>query len=165
MVKPDSREETQIEDLEAFEEWEETEGRAQAEVAPGENDADCLDAVEMPETPRTRDQGPGTGGEDLAPGEQLSHEEPAEKRSSAAEELAESLVQIAPDVPVPLVVVMGKKTVTLEELLTLRIGEVIELGRPPSETVDVVVSGRLIARGELVDIDGQLGVRILKMVR
>lgn len=83
----------------------------------------------------------------------------------AAQELADSLIELAPDVPVNLVAVIGKTTTNVGDLLKYRIGRVIELGRPPGESVDVVANGRLIARGELVDIDGQLGVKILKMVK
>lgn len=75
---------------------------------------------------------------------------------------AEALSQ---DVPVKLVAVLGKKTISLNELLQIKQGQVIDLDRPPSEIVDLVANGQLVGRGELVDMDGKLGVRILKMLR
>lgn len=69
------------------------------------------------------------------------------------------------DVPIQLVAVLGKKTVTVKELVELKTGKVIDLNRPANEMVDLVAGGKLVAKGELVDIDGKLGVRIVKMVR
>ena len=47
----------------------------------------------------------------------------------------------------------------------LRPGQVIELSRSPGEPVDLVVAGKRIGKGELVEIDGELGVRILSLAR
>jgi flagellar motor switch protein FliN/FliY len=91
--------------------------------------------------------------------EYMSDEEPKAKG------LARELVNLAPDVPVNLAAVIGKTTMSLAELMKYRVGETIDLGRPPNETVDLVANGKLIARGELVEIDGKLGVKICKMVR
>lgn len=77
----------------------------------------------------------------------------------------EDMLDIAADVPVQVVAVMGKRSVTLKEMAALRMGEVIELNRPANEIVDLVAGGKLIAKGELVEIEGKLGVRIVKMVR
>ncbi len=74
-------------------------------------------------------------------------------------------LDLAPDVPVQVIAVIGKRGVTLKELMELRQGQVIDLKRPPNETVDVVVNGKLFARGELVEIDGKMGVRIIKLSR
>lgn len=77
----------------------------------------------------------------------------------------EEVAQMAADVPVQLVAVIGRTTVSVKELMNYQMGQVVDLGRPPAETVDLVASGKLFARGELVDIDGKLGVRIVKLVK
>jgi len=74
-------------------------------------------------------------------------------------------LDLAPDVPVQVIAVIGKRGVTLKELMELRQGQVIDLKRPPNETVDIVVNGKLFARGELVEIEGKMGVRIIKLAR
>lgn len=74
-------------------------------------------------------------------------------------------VRMTADVPVQVVAVLGKKTISVKDLIGLRIGQVIDLARPVNEAVDLVAGGKLIGKGELVDIDGKLGVRIIKMVR
>ena len=82
-----------------------------------------------------------------------------------ASPVKEEVVQMAADVPVQLVAVIGRTTVSVKDLMNYQMGQVIDLGRPPAETVDLVASGKLFARGELVDIDGKLGVRIVKLVK
>lgn len=70
---------------------------------------------------------------------------------------------LAADTPVQVVAVMGKKTITVGDLISLKKGEVLELNRFPNEAIDLVANGKLIAKGELVEIDGKLGVRIIKI--
>ncbi len=67
------------------------------------------------------------------------------------------------DVPVQMVAVMGKKTLTIKEILSLSKGQIIELNRFPNEAIDLVANGKLMAKGELVEIDGKLGVRIIRI--
>ncbi len=73
------------------------------------------------------------------------------------------MAALAEDVPVQVVAVLGKKTVTVGDLISLKKGEVVELNRFPNEAVDLVANGKLMAKGELVEIDGKLGVRIIKI--
>ncbi len=75
------------------------------------------------------------------------------------------ILDLAPDVPVSFVAVIGRKEITVGDLMTLKSGEVIELNRLPSDGVDLVVGGRVIGKGELVDVEGRLGVRILKLLK
>jgi len=75
------------------------------------------------------------------------------------------MLDAAADVPVQIVAVMGKKSITMRELVLLKLGDVIELARPANEVVDLVVGGKLFAKGELVDVDGKLGVRIVRIIR
>ncbi|HPM41966.1 MAG TPA: FliM/FliN family flagellar motor switch protein [bacterium] len=100
------------------------------------------------------------------PGRAPSYETGApEPEGDSSADLSDEISGLAPDVPVNLVAVVGKTTTSVGDLIKVRLGQVIDLGRPPGETVDLVANGRLIARGELVEMDGKLGVRILKMVR
>jgi type III secretion system YscQ/HrcQ family protein len=72
-------------------------------------------------------------------------------------------VGLTADVPVQLVAVLGKKVISIKEILSLKKGQVLELNRFPNEAVDLVANGKLMAKGELVEIDGKLGVRIIKI--
>ncbi len=65
------------------------------------------------------------------------------------------------DVPVLLQVVLARKTFTLGELRQLTPGAVVDLGRGEEDLVELAVNGKVMGSGELVRIDGQLGVRVL----
>lgn len=71
---------------------------------------------------------------------------------------------LAADVPVQVVAVLGKRSFTMQDLMGFHVGQVVDLYRPANETVDLVVGGKLIAKGELVSIDGKLGVKIVKLI-
>lgn len=64
------------------------------------------------------------------------------------------------DVPVTLTVELGRITLSLRRVADLKAGDVLELGRHAREPVDLTSGGRLVARGELVQIDTELGVRV-----
>jgi flagellar motor switch protein FliN/FliY len=59
---------------------------------------------------------------------------------------------------------LGRARMTLNELLTLTDGAVIELDRAAGAPADLLVNGRLIARGEVVVIDENFGLRITEIV-
>lgn len=69
------------------------------------------------------------------------------------------------EVPVKVKAVLGGARVQVGELIRMRAGHVLELDRRVGEPVDVYVNGRLIARGELVLIDGLLGVTLTEIVK
>jgi type III secretion system YscQ/HrcQ family protein len=64
------------------------------------------------------------------------------------------------EVPVTLTVELGRVTIPLHRLADLKAGDVLELGRHAREPVELTSNGRLVARGELVQIDTELGVRV-----
>ncbi|HUY40821.1 MAG TPA: flagellar motor switch protein FliN [Candidatus Dormibacteraeota bacterium] len=67
-------------------------------------------------------------------------------------------------VPLDLVAVLGGRRMKLAELLELGEGAVVELDRAADAPVDVLVGGAVIARGEIVAVDGRFGVRITEVV-
>lgn len=68
------------------------------------------------------------------------------------------------DVPVALNAELGSKRMTIGEILTLTHGSVVELNKGIQEPLELVVNGRVIAKGELVELDGQMGIRIVEIV-
>ena len=62
----------------------------------------------------------------------------------------------------PVHVVLGRVTRTLAEIYQLDTGSLLEMDRSPSEPVEVVVNGRVIAWGELVVSRGNYAVRITR---
>jgi type III secretion system YscQ/HrcQ family protein len=70
----------------------------------------------------------------------------------------------APDLPVTLVVELGRVSLPLTALADLKPGEVLGLSRHSREPVELTSNGRLVARGELVQIGDELGVRVLRVL-
>lgn len=69
------------------------------------------------------------------------------------------------DVPVKVQAVLGRSKMDIGDLLRLKPGMVVELDRRVGEPVDIFVNNRLIARGEVVLIDGTLGITLTEVVR
>ncbi|HEY3667278.1 MAG TPA: FliM/FliN family flagellar motor switch protein [Polyangiaceae bacterium] len=76
-----------------------------------------------------------------------------------------SLTDAVLDSPVVVRVEIGAVTLTAREWAELGPGDVIEAGRRIAEPVILRVAGREVARGELVNLEGELGVRIRELVR
>ena len=68
------------------------------------------------------------------------------------------------DVPLTVTVELGRTKMTLKQILELSVGSLIELDKLTGEPVDILVNGKLIARGEVVVIDENFGVRITEIV-
>jgi type III secretion system YscQ/HrcQ family protein len=58
---------------------------------------------------------------------------------------------------------VGSLEISIRELASLQSGQVLELERDLAEPLDLVVDGRRVARGELVNVEGRLGVRIVSV--
>ena len=68
------------------------------------------------------------------------------------------------DVPVELAVEIGRTRMTIRETLALGPGSVVTLNRLAGEPVDLLVNGKPIARGEVVVIDEEFGLRVTELV-
>ncbi|NDV85755.1 flagellar motor switch protein FliN [Aurantimonas aggregata] len=64
-------------------------------------------------------------------------------------------IDIVMDVPVTMQVVLGSATMTVANILKLGRGAVVKLDTKVGDPVDVVVNGRLVARGEIVILDNE----------
>jgi flagellar motor switch protein FliN/FliY len=64
------------------------------------------------------------------------------------------------DVELPVSISFGKTRLPLRDVLKLTTGSIVELNRTATDPVDVLVNQRLIARGEVVVVEGNYGVRI-----
>jgi flagellar motor switch protein FliN/FliY len=68
------------------------------------------------------------------------------------------------DVEMGVTAELGRRRMTVRDLLSLTPGAVIELDRAAGTPVDVLVNGTLIARGEVVVIDEEFGIRVSEIV-
>lgn len=65
------------------------------------------------------------------------------------------------EIPLDIVVEVGKFKITVQKLSELKPGQVLDLGFNPDDGVDLVLNGHLVAKGELLKVGDTLGVRIL----
>jgi flagellar motor switch protein FliN/FliY len=68
------------------------------------------------------------------------------------------------DVPVDLVVEIGRTRMTIRETLGICRGTIISLDRLAGEPADLLVNGRLVARGEVIAIDEEFGLRVTEVI-
>lgn len=69
------------------------------------------------------------------------------------------------DVSVRVTVEVGRAKLTLAELVQLAPGSLVELDREAHEPVDILVNGKVVARGEIVTIGESYGVRITAVAK
>ncbi len=69
------------------------------------------------------------------------------------------------DVPLRLSVEIGHTHITVREILALSVGKVVEFTKVVGEPMDITISGRLMARGEIVVVNERYGVRISEVTR
>lgn len=80
--------------------------------------------------------------------------------ADAAPAISEALLR---ELPVQIACEIGRITLSAREVLELRPGAVVPVGRPLAGPVDLTAGGRIIARGELVDVEGEIGVRVTEV--
>lgn len=76
----------------------------------------------------------------------------------------EANIDFIADVPLQITVELGRTRKLIREILELVPGSIVELDKLAGEPVDVLVNGRLIARGEVVVIDENFGVRVTDII-
>ncbi len=67
------------------------------------------------------------------------------------------------DVPVKLTVELGKCEMTMKDLLQLGIGAVVQLDKLANDPIDIFVNQKLVARGEIVIVEDNLGIKITEV--
>ena len=68
------------------------------------------------------------------------------------------------DITLSVTVELGRTNLRVKELLDLGEGSVVELDRPAGAAVDILVNGTLVARGDVVVVDDELGVRVSEVM-
>jgi len=122
---------------------------------------------ELPFDPEDEEEGGDhTAVTDLADEVRRAHEKGWQGDKTVGENseaIQADAAELLNDVPLQVVVELARVSITAEDVVSLHIGKIIDLGRAPGEPVDLSVNGRIVARGELVEVEGQLGVRIVGM--
>ena len=69
------------------------------------------------------------------------------------------------DVPLLIIAEIGRTQISVQKVLDLKKGNLVEFNKIVGEPMDVVVGGRLMARGEIVVVNERYGVRISEVTR
>jgi flagellar motor switch protein FliN/FliY len=83
---------------------------------------------------------------------------------SGATPSTQNTMDLLLDVQLDMSVELGRASMMVRDVLQLGPGSVVELDKLGGEPVDVLVNGRLIARGEVVVVDENFGVRITEIL-
>jgi flagellar motor switch protein FliN/FliY len=73
-------------------------------------------------------------------------------------------LELVRDIQVCLTVELGRTNMLIQDILELTPGKVIELDRLAGEPLDILVNGKLLAKGEVVVVDENFGVRLTAIV-
>ena len=73
-------------------------------------------------------------------------------------------LSILQDVPLVVEAEMGRSNKSVREVLKMGEGSVVDFDKEAGDQVDLKVNGHVIARGEVVEIEGNYGVRITKLI-
>jgi len=87
-----------------------------------------------------------------------------DENSPQSQENQSRRLELLLDVPLDLSVELGRTRMSIQDLLNLSPGSVVELDKIAGEPLDILVNDRLIARGEAVVVNDKFGVRITDIV-
>jgi flagellar motor switch protein FliN/FliY len=68
------------------------------------------------------------------------------------------------DVPVSLTVELGSCKLPMKEVLQLNNGSVVQLEKIAEDPVELLVNGKLLARGEVIVVDNKFGIKITEIL-
>lgn len=173
----------EFEDEDEFDEYEDEEENEEeltdADFEEGEEEEEEPEVEEEPEEeePEEEEEEPFEGEEDLFTEEEEQEEEMptalAAPEEGAVEEIKEEAVSSSltkkaglvslEDIPVTLVVEIGRVQMSVEEVLKLEPGNMLQLNLQPENGVDLVIQGKVVGRGELLRLGESLGVRVTEL--
>jgi len=96
--------------------------------------------------------------------ETLEAPEPEPARKAPPAHLSDKNLDLLLDLELEVSIRFGRRQMALKDVLDLSAGSVVELDRLPQDPIELILGGRVIARGEAVVIDGNYGIRIFEVL-
>ena len=87
-----------------------------------------------------------------------------DEQEPASAEYSQPSFDLIMDVPLEITVEIGHARKLVKEILEIQQGNIIELDKQAGDPVDIIVNGQLLARGDVVVVDDNFGVRITEIV-
>ncbi|MCK4656975.1 MAG: flagellar motor switch protein FliN [candidate division Zixibacteria bacterium] len=134
---------------------------------------DELEKMEDAEVDSVRDAIPGVELPDRSFGDEVDGFAPetAEARpadfqqlGSEGERSGSQNLDLLMDVGLPISIELGRTSMSIQEILNLGPGSVVELNKLAGEPVDLLVNDKIVARGEVVVIDENFGIRVTSLI-
>lgn len=98
-----------------------------------------------------------------SPGSASSNPRPPAGGLKSTAPAAGGTLDLLMDMEMPVLVRFASTPMLLHDLLALDAGSVVEFRRTPDDPVDILVNGRVVARGAVVEVQGNYGVRIMEI--
>ncbi len=93
-----------------------------------------------------------------------THEEENDSEDDSNKEQQNKNIQLLLDIYMQVTVELGRTNMKIKDILSLGEGSIIELDKPAGEPVELLVNNRLVAKGEVVVIDENFGVRVTEII-
>ncbi|MEG0805176.1 MAG: flagellar motor switch protein FliN, partial [Lachnospiraceae bacterium] len=74
-------------------------------------------------------------------------------------------IDLIMDVPLEVTVELGRTSKSIQDILEFTPGTIIELNKIAGESIDVLVNGKYVAKGEVVVIEENFGIRITEIIK
>jgi type III secretion system YscQ/HrcQ family protein len=129
----------------------------------GEADMTDQEQDQKQEQDQSQEEQPQTEEESKSEKRKASAQEAAPKEETPEADNLEESGELMKDLNLTMVVELDRIEVTLEDLIRLLPGQVLQLNRMPTEPVSLSVEGRVIGRGQLIKIKDEIGVKILTL--
>ena len=69
------------------------------------------------------------------------------------------------NIPVEVSVILGRARIPIQKLVTLTSGDILELDKKVGDAVEIFANNKLIARGEIVTVESNIGVSLTEIIR
>ncbi len=89
---------------------------------------------------------------------------PSFDEPGASQAIVENSIDLILDVPLLITVELGQCRKTIKEIMDINVGSVIALDKLAGEPVDVVANGKAVAKGEVIVVDENFGIRITEVL-
>ena len=127
----------------------------------GEEDPEAAMLAMLEDLPST---GPGATADDIEFGSAAVAGAEFQQLSEPAGQPSERSIDLLKDVNLPISIELGRTKMAISDILSLGPGSVVELNKLAGEPVDLLVNYKIVARGEVVVIDENFGVRITQLL-
>jgi flagellar motor switch protein FliN/FliY len=89
-------------------------------------------------------------------------ETPADQEQKAGSQEATAVTHFL-DIPLKVRIQLGQRYLKIREILLLKEQSIIELPKSAGENIDILVNGKLVAFGEVLEMEGNAGIRLTNL--